>query len=154
MSVRAQTVGLLLINTSAAIASVCRLHALYVLTKTTDVPWDSPETTIWSTIELNIGIVCASLPTLRAFFIKIWPRAFLSSYNSKKTAIGHSKETRAQFYNLEGTARVKKTVAVESINVSEEDDEIASRSSSQPRRHERCRITAESQVELAPWPKQ
>ena len=154
MSVRAQFAGLLLIDISAAIASICRLHALYILTKTTDVPWDSPETTIWSTIELNIGIICASIPTLRAFFISIWPRAFLSSFNSRKTAMGNSKETKGQFYNLKDTAKVKKNVAVESIVVSKEEDEITSKSSSHTRRHEGCHVTADSQVELAPWPKQ
>jgi hypothetical protein len=152
VSIRALFAGLSLIDISAAIASVCRLHALYVLTKTTDVPWDSPETTIWSTIELNIGIICASIPTLRAFFIRIWPKAFLSSFNSRKTAIGNSKETKGQFYNLEGTVRVKKNVAVESIVVSEGEDEITSQSSSHTGRHESCHVTADSQVELAPWP--
>jgi hypothetical protein len=76
----------------------------------------------------------------------------LSSFNSRKTAIGNSKETKGQFYNLEGTARVKKNVAVESVVVSEEEDEITSQSSSHTRRHEGCHATADSQVELAPWP--
>lgn len=88
---------------SAAIASICRLHALYVLSHTTDITWDNPGTAIWSAIELNVGILCASLPTLRAFFIRIWPKAFLSSYNSRRADLDTGNGTRGQYYNMEGS---------------------------------------------------
>lgn len=41
--------------------------------------WDNPGTATWSTVELNVGIICASLPTLRAFFAQYFPNAFSSS---------------------------------------------------------------------------
>jgi len=37
---------------------------------------------MWSTIELTIGIVCGSLPTLRALFARFFPRVFKSSLNT------------------------------------------------------------------------
>ncbi|KAH7394676.1 hypothetical protein BKA66DRAFT_388751, partial [Pyrenochaeta sp. MPI-SDFR-AT-0127] len=60
----------------ATIASICRLHALYILAVTTDITWDTPGAATWSSMELNIGIMCASLPTLRAFCSKFFPRLF------------------------------------------------------------------------------
>ncbi|KAF3048799.1 hypothetical protein E8E11_000901 [Didymella keratinophila] len=95
----------------ATIASIFRLHALYVLTHTTDITWDNPGTAIWSAIELNVGILCASLPTLRAFFIRIWPKTFLSSYHSRRTNLDTGNGTKGQYYNMEGSIMVKKTVA-------------------------------------------
>jgi hypothetical protein len=143
----------LLTFSSAAIASICRLHALYILTHTTDITWDNPSTVIWSAIELNVGILCASLPTLRAFFIRIWPKAFLSSYNSRRANLDTGNGTKGQYYNMEGSIMVKKTVAVQSSRDLGVEDQITSESSSQPGRSESDRVTASSQEELATWSK-
>ncbi|KAL1656297.1 hypothetical protein SLS61_000759 [Didymella pomorum] len=137
----------------AAIASICRLHALYILTHTNDITWDNPGTAIWSAIELNIGILCASLPTLRAFFIRIWPKAFLSSYNSRRNNADTGNGTKGQYYNMEGSIMVKKTVAVQSTRDLGDEDQISSESSSQPGRVESSCVTASSQEELASWSK-
>ncbi|KAF2013598.1 hypothetical protein BU24DRAFT_312480, partial [Aaosphaeria arxii CBS 175.79] len=63
----------------ASLASVLRLHALYIVAKSKDITWDNPGTATWSAMELNIGIICASLPTLRAFLVKFFPNTFTSS---------------------------------------------------------------------------
>jgi hypothetical protein len=61
------------------VASVFRLHALYIVAVSTDITWDNPGTATWSAMELNIGIICASLPTLRAFFAEHFPKTFSAS---------------------------------------------------------------------------
>ncbi|KAF2112246.1 hypothetical protein BDV96DRAFT_649053 [Lophiotrema nucula] len=63
----------------ASLASVFRLHALYIVAISKDITWDNPGTATWSAMELNIGIICASLPTLRALLAKHFPRVFHSS---------------------------------------------------------------------------
>ncbi|KAF2834658.1 hypothetical protein M501DRAFT_943757, partial [Patellaria atrata CBS 101060] len=60
----------------AGITSILRLHALYIVTISKDITWDNPGTAIWSCVELNVGIICASLPTLRALLTKFFPNAF------------------------------------------------------------------------------
>lgn len=138
---------------SAAIASICRLHGLHVLANTDDITWDSPSSAIWSAIELNVGIICASLPTLRPFFTKIWPRAFLSSYNSRMANLEPANGTKGHYYNMEGSIVVKKTVAVQSTRILGEDDKITEHSSDQPGVSVSGGVTADSQEELATWSK-
>ncbi|KAJ4353986.1 uncharacterized protein N0V89_005718 [Didymosphaeria variabile] len=70
----------------ASIASILRLNALHKVAITTDITWDNPGTATWSAIELNVGIICASLPTLRAFIIQHFPRVFRSTRGSTPTA--------------------------------------------------------------------
>lgn len=104
---------------SATVASICRLHSLYIVDISTDITWDNPGSAIWSAIELNVGILCASLPTLRALFIEYWPRAFLSSFSFRATP-GESHHTaKGEYYNMEGSILVKKTIAIESTGDTE-----------------------------------
>ncbi|KAF2280804.1 uncharacterized protein EI97DRAFT_454047 [Westerdykella ornata] len=72
----------------ASLASIFRLHALYSLAVTRDMTWDNPATAYWSTIELNVGIICASLPTLRALFAKYVPSLFNSSVIRRRNVMG------------------------------------------------------------------
>jgi hypothetical protein len=43
-------------------------------------PWDDPNATwakvdvaLWSTVEINVGIICACLPSLRSLIVRIFP---------------------------------------------------------------------------------
>ena len=103
-------------------ASICRLHALYIVDITKDMTWDNPGTAIWSAIELNVGILCASLPTLRAFFNKVWPRAFLSTFNSRRVGADTENATKGQYYNMEGSIMVKKTIAIQNVRAVDGDE--------------------------------
>ncbi|KAF2998313.1 hypothetical protein E8E13_007683 [Curvularia kusanoi] len=136
----------------AAVASICRLHAVYVLVHSDDITWDNPSLVIWTNIELNVGILCASLPALRAFFIRIWPRVFLSSYASRQAATEPNKGTKGRYYEMEGSIMVKKSVVIESTKTLREEDKSSSPSPSQQKRPESGHVSADSQEELAPWP--
>lgn len=107
---------------SAAIASVCRIPSLYLLDNTIDITWDNSGAAKWSAIELNIGIICASLATLRPLFIKYWPKAFLSSLTSRRKAAHPEYNGAGQYYNMEGSIMVKKTIAVQSSKSVESGD--------------------------------
>ncbi|KAF3007494.1 hypothetical protein E8E13_005315 [Curvularia kusanoi] len=87
----------------AAIASICRLYALYVISVSADITWDSPASVYWSAIELNVGILCASLPTLRPFLARIWPSAFISSLGSQQVGASSKNRSGGQYYNMEGS---------------------------------------------------
>ncbi len=50
---------------STCVISIIRLFTLASATNTTDPTWDNVPTSWWSVVELNCGILCASLPTLR-----------------------------------------------------------------------------------------
>jgi len=98
----------------AAIASVCRLYALYFISVSSDITWDSPGAVYWSAIELNVGILCASLPTLRPFLARIRPNAFSSSVGSQRVGESSGNKPGGQYYNMEGSIMVRKTIALQS----------------------------------------
>jgi hypothetical protein len=113
-------------DTSASIASVCRLHALYLISVSSDITWDSSASVYWSSIELNIGILCASLPTLRPFLARVWPNAFSSSIGSQRVGESSGNKSGGQYYNMEGSIMVRKTIALQSTkNLADMDRVIA-----------------------------
>ncbi|KAL3421569.1 hypothetical protein PVAG01_08015 [Phlyctema vagabunda] len=61
--------------------SVIRLHDLYRLLKTKDLSWDNATVAIWSTLEIHLGIICASLPTLKPVISWLFP-SILSTKDS------------------------------------------------------------------------
>jgi hypothetical protein len=67
---------------SGCITSILRLHSLYVVSRSTDITWDNVGAATWSSAELNVGIVCACLPSLRPIIGLLWPR-FIRSTQSR-----------------------------------------------------------------------
>ncbi|KAH8716791.1 hypothetical protein GQ44DRAFT_660339 [Phaeosphaeriaceae sp. PMI808] len=65
------------VGTFVTIVSILRLHSL--LSRSSNVSWALAEATLWSTIEVGVGIICACLPTLRLIFMKIFPILHSSS---------------------------------------------------------------------------
>jgi hypothetical protein len=67
---------------SVCAASIARLVAVY--TATVDIEND-PNILLWSTIEINVGIICACLPSLRHPVTQLSPRIFA---HRRKTSHG------------------------------------------------------------------
>ncbi|KAF2686747.1 hypothetical protein K458DRAFT_476511, partial [Lentithecium fluviatile CBS 122367] len=77
------------------IISVIRLFTLYHSVKTTDPSWDNAPTAYWTIIELNCGILCACLPTLRPLLAKSLPRFGTTWSGSRSnTGVSHNLSTR------------------------------------------------------------
>jgi len=55
------------------IVAILRLHAVYVISSSSDPTYGNVAAAYWSSIELNTGIICASLPTIRPIIAKIFP---------------------------------------------------------------------------------
>ncbi|GAB1312081.1 hypothetical protein MFIFM68171_02291 [Madurella fahalii] len=64
------------------IISIIRLCYLRIVFTTEDAPWDNTELTLWSVVELNCGILCASLQTLRPLLSKCLPGITSGSNNN------------------------------------------------------------------------
>ncbi|KAK5721288.1 hypothetical protein LTR17_014750 [Elasticomyces elasticus] len=58
------------------IISILRLPALYAISKATDVSYSNPLTALYSNLEVNIGILCCSIPPLKAFVARVFPGLF------------------------------------------------------------------------------
>jgi hypothetical protein len=71
----------------STIASIVRLQALRMFTLSNDPFYDSLPINTWSMVEVNIGILCASIPTLKRLVSKAQrfrTQQALYKYNDKK----------------------------------------------------------------------
>ncbi|KAH6665401.1 hypothetical protein B0J14DRAFT_660576 [Halenospora varia] len=66
--------------------SILRLHSLYTLSVSSDLTYDNLNAAMWSAIEANTGIICASLQTVRPVVARIFPRIFATSRNTSKAS--------------------------------------------------------------------
>lgn len=78
---------------SVTVVSIMRLQSLVSFASSTNPTWDNWDVTNWSTIEINIGIICACLPTIRLFLVRTFPllnssRHTSNNYYGKKNTGG------------------------------------------------------------------
>ena len=78
---------LTLLVVSTCIVSILRLQSLYVISRAVDVTWENPLAAIWSSVEVNTGILCSCLPTLKACLTRVSPHIFsnTSAHSSENT---------------------------------------------------------------------
>lgn len=75
----------------STLASIIRLHFLRMFTLSNDPIYDSLPINTWSMVEVNIGILCASIPTLKPLVSKAQrnrTNSALARYSSKKAGGG------------------------------------------------------------------
>ncbi|GJN67673.1 hypothetical protein PLIIFM63780_005116 [Purpureocillium lilacinum] len=53
--------------------SILRLKSLNTFANTTNPTWDQWALVLWSTIEINTGIICTSLPAVRLMLLRLFP---------------------------------------------------------------------------------
>ncbi|KJZ69860.1 hypothetical protein HIM_10760 [Hirsutella minnesotensis 3608] len=83
----------------ACIVAIIRLHSLYV---NSSAPIDQQPITgvdiaIWSGLEINVAIICASVPALKPLFVKFFPQMISSLGDSaKRSRMGRSAQSSAR----------------------------------------------------------
>ncbi|KAB2103630.1 hypothetical protein AG0111_0g8352 [Alternaria gaisen] len=76
------------VGTFVTVVSILRLQALVHFAASSNVSWEFYDVSVWSTIEICVGIMCACLPTLRLLLVKLFP-----------ILGGSSVRSRQQYYN-------------------------------------------------------
>ncbi|KAK3937758.1 hypothetical protein QBC46DRAFT_356410 [Diplogelasinospora grovesii] len=67
-------VGLMFgVGAFVTIVSIVRLQSLVKFANSSNPTWDNVDVTIWSTVEINVGIMCACLPTFRQLLVWMFP---------------------------------------------------------------------------------
>lgn len=83
---------------SVCIASIKRTIVTYPLLHAVDYTWHLPQQLIWSFIEVNAGLICASVPALKPFCMRYIPflihARLRSQEKSSKNRCTHSQERR------------------------------------------------------------
>lgn len=76
------------------ITSGLRVRSIIVIASSEDVTWDNAPAAIWSCVEVNVAIICASLATLKPLLVRYAPRV-LSATLSINEATRASKNGSA-----------------------------------------------------------
>ncbi|KAI9888036.1 MAG: hypothetical protein M1823_000157 [Watsoniomyces obsoletus] len=66
-------------GSSVCIVSMVRLKKVLASNRTTDITWAALDPILWGVVEINVGIACACMPTLKVLVRKIFPHALESS---------------------------------------------------------------------------
>ncbi|KAL5379990.1 hypothetical protein DPSP01_008028 [Paraphaeosphaeria sporulosa] len=82
------------VGTFVTVISIIRLQSLISFATSTNPTWDQADAANWSTIEINVGIICACMPALRLILVRIFPRA-----------LGSTQYASNQYYAKYGTNR-------------------------------------------------
>ena len=70
---------------SVTIVSILRLRSLVTFANSTNPTWDQWEIAYWSTIEVNIGMICTCLPSLRLIFVRLFPKVLETSVSPSRS---------------------------------------------------------------------
>ncbi|KAK9441801.1 Extracellular membrane protein, CFEM domain protein [Metarhizium brunneum] len=68
-----------LLGTFVTVVSALRLQSLIHFAKSDNPTWDQWTTAYWSIIEINVGMICSCLPTLRLILVRLAPETFGSA---------------------------------------------------------------------------
>ena len=81
------------------LAGVLRLYYSITTDVSNDSTWEGISLWTWETAELDLGIICASLPSLKKLITRIMPKIFGSTVHAKTTsrpAVGYQLGSRPQ----------------------------------------------------------
>ncbi|KAJ1326892.1 CFEM domain-containing protein [Microdochium nivale] len=82
--------AMVVVGTFVTVISIVRLASLVKFRKTANTTNDYWGVTVWSTVEITVGIMCACMPSMRVILVRIWPRLFgSSSYASNSQYANH-----------------------------------------------------------------
>jgi hypothetical protein len=75
---------------SVTVVSIIRLRALVTFAKSNNPTWDNFPVSLWSTVEISVGIMCTCMPTLRLLLVRLFPVLGGSSYGKSNAYYHHS----------------------------------------------------------------
>ncbi|WKT43454.1 hypothetical protein QSH57_008290 [Fusarium oxysporum f. sp. vasinfectum] len=103
---KAGLVVLFVIGSATLVTSVVRLVLLVPIVDANDYTWVLSSAVVWIFVEANLLIICASLTTLRRFFIHVAPK-FIGERGSSVQYSAASKGTRQHPFHTIGSIRNK-----------------------------------------------
>ncbi|KAL1642596.1 hypothetical protein SLS58_005365 [Diplodia intermedia] len=73
-----------------AVTSILRLQSLYAVAGSADQSYDNVDAAVWSNVEINVAIICASLPTFKALVKRLFPHLLSTDPASRSPAGNHT----------------------------------------------------------------
>ncbi|KAJ5743631.1 hypothetical protein N7533_008501, partial [Penicillium manginii] len=82
------------------LVSILRLNSLIHFASTENLTWDYVAIGYWSTIECDVGVICACLPAIRSLLRRVSPKLFGDTEQAKSYGMNsHSRGTGSRFEN-------------------------------------------------------
>lgn len=76
--------------------------------------WDNGAAAYWSCVEVNVGIICATLPTLKAFISRFFPKFLQNSSRGGTVGSHRSRPLRTSNFGLKTGTATHDTVVLKS----------------------------------------
>ncbi|KAL1960514.1 hypothetical protein VTO42DRAFT_7813 [Malbranchea cinnamomea] len=92
---KAVLIALMSVGLIACAASIIRTYFIWrTLLLTYDVTWDGYNTWLWTVVEVNLAVICASIPTLRPFARRYLPYLGFKNSSTRSRYEGGVSENR------------------------------------------------------------
>ncbi|KAJ6781329.1 hypothetical protein PWT90_03449 [Aphanocladium album] len=102
-----------LLGTFVTIVSILRLQSLIFLARSYNPTWDQWIVAWWSTIEVHVGMICASLPTLRLVLVRMCPRVFSTNLSRNKSVTERSARPNSSAYIMQSKEITLSSIEIE-----------------------------------------
>ncbi|KAH7120705.1 CFEM domain-containing protein, partial [Dactylonectria macrodidyma] len=90
------------VGTLVTVVSILRIQSLVVFGISDNKTWEFYDVSVWSTIEITVGIICACLPTVRMVLVKLFP-----------VLAGTTQRSKGNHYYQYGSGNRPKTVGTQ-----------------------------------------
>lgn len=85
------------VGTFVTVVSILRLRSLVKFgTHSTNPMWDFFDPGVWSTVEINVGIICACMPALRLLLVRLFPSLLSTTQKHYKAYPSGQSRTATQ----------------------------------------------------------
>lgn len=85
----------MLTNPSVTVVSVIRLASIVQFGSSSNLTWDYWGISMWSSVELAVGMICACMPSMRLILVRIAPKIFDSTLKNPSKYYYAKKSTNA-----------------------------------------------------------
>ncbi|RDA86886.1 hypothetical protein CP532_1432 [Ophiocordyceps camponoti-leonardi (nom. inval.)] len=103
------------------VVSILRLRSLITFANSWNPTWDQFPVAWWSTIEIDVALICTSLPTIRLIFVRLFPRVFGTKQRSDETQTGPG--SMATHDDKQPVAQPRTVMSLEIIEAHGEEEE-------------------------------
>ncbi|KAK5048917.1 hypothetical protein LTR84_005338 [Exophiala bonariae] len=93
-----QVVAMFSVGLFVTIVSAVRFHSLVTYRKSTNFTWDYVDSKYMSTLEVDVGIICACMPAMQLLLRKVAPSLFGSSADNKSSYLHPYSNSHARTF--------------------------------------------------------
>lgn len=119
--------GVLTLSWVVVIAGIVRIARLFPILHNPDVTWVSYDSSIWSSVEINVSIICFSAPAWKPIFKRFLP-GFMYSLTDKTSGNGKpsygDRSTRSRSVHRKGVFKLSRSSNKKAL-VSQSREELA-----------------------------